>query len=97
MKAVERWFSDRLRDEITLVRWGTFGRPVLVFPSAGGDAEEILGRTFAQAGAMPAEGWGSQCQLSELDGSPMPLERMPGGGGVEAITELTRRVKLTAL
>jgi esterase/lipase superfamily enzyme len=41
VKAVERWFSDRLQDEITLVRWGTFGRPVLIFPSAGGDAEEI--------------------------------------------------------
>ena len=24
-----------------MVRWGTFGRPVLIFPSAGGDAEEI--------------------------------------------------------
>ena len=41
MKTHERWFSDRLQDEITVVRWGTFGRPVLVFPSAGGDAEEI--------------------------------------------------------
>jgi esterase/lipase superfamily enzyme len=41
VKAVERWYSDRLQDEITLVRWGTFGRPVLIFPSAGGDAEEI--------------------------------------------------------
>ena len=25
----------------TVVRWGTFGTPVLVFPTAGGDAEEI--------------------------------------------------------
>jgi esterase/lipase superfamily enzyme len=41
VKKRERWFSDRLQDEITLVRWGTSGRPVLVFPSAGGDAEEI--------------------------------------------------------
>ena len=41
MKTRERWFSDRMEEEITLVRWGTFGRPVLVFPSAGGDAEEI--------------------------------------------------------
>jgi len=41
VKTAERWFSDRLQDEITLVRWGTFGRPVLVFASAGGDAEEI--------------------------------------------------------
>lgn len=41
MKATQRWHSSRLQDEITLVRWGTFGRPVLVFPSAGGDAEEV--------------------------------------------------------
>jgi esterase/lipase superfamily enzyme len=41
MKTVDRWFSDRLQEEITVVRWGTFGKPVLVFPSAGGDAEEI--------------------------------------------------------
>ena len=26
---------------MTLARWGTFGTPVLVFPTAGGDAEEI--------------------------------------------------------
>jgi len=41
VKTAERWFSDRIKGEITVVRWGTFGRPVLVFPSAGGDAEEI--------------------------------------------------------
>ena len=40
-KKGERWYSDRLQAEITVVRWGTFGRPVLIFPSAGGDAEEI--------------------------------------------------------
>jgi esterase/lipase superfamily enzyme len=40
-KARERWFSGRLHSEITVVRWGTYGPPVLVFPSAGGDAEEI--------------------------------------------------------
>src|SRR5205807_569968 len=36
-----RWFSQRLESEITMVRWGHFGQPVLVFPTAGGDAEEI--------------------------------------------------------
>ncbi len=41
MKTCEQWFSDRLQDEITVVRWGISGRPVLVLPSAGGDAEEI--------------------------------------------------------
>ena len=41
MKGLERWHSDRLGQEIALARWGTFGQPVLVFPTAGGDAEEI--------------------------------------------------------
>ncbi len=42
-------------------------------------AEEILGRTFVEAGAMSADGWTSQFLLEELDGSPMSLERMPAG------------------
>jgi esterase/lipase superfamily enzyme len=41
MKVVETWHSDRVQRPITLARWGTFGTPVLVFPTAGGDAEEI--------------------------------------------------------
>jgi esterase/lipase superfamily enzyme len=41
VKVTERWFSDRLQQDITLARWGHFGIPVLVFPTAGGDAEEI--------------------------------------------------------
>ena len=40
MKETARWHSDRLQQEITVVRWGTFGTPVLLFPTAGGDAEE---------------------------------------------------------
>ncbi len=41
MKAVERWHSERLEQPITLARWGSTGTPVLVFPTAGGDAEEV--------------------------------------------------------
>jgi len=57
VKTAQRWFSDRLQDEITVVRWGTFGRPVLVFPSAGGDAEEIERFGLVEAcGPLLAEG-----------------------------------------
>lgn len=38
---MERWHSPRLEQPITLARWGHFGTPVLVFPTAGGDAEEV--------------------------------------------------------
>jgi esterase/lipase superfamily enzyme len=34
------WYSPRLREENTLVRWGTYGTPILLYPTAGGDAEE---------------------------------------------------------
>src|SRR6187402_1647523 len=40
-KALARWESDRLKQPIGLARWGHYGVPVLVFPTAGGDAEEI--------------------------------------------------------
>lgn len=40
-KTVSRWRSDRLHRDISLARWGHFGQPVLLFPTAGGDAEEI--------------------------------------------------------
>lgn len=36
-----QWFSQRIGREAALVRWGHFGQPVLFFPTAGGDAEEI--------------------------------------------------------
>ncbi len=41
LRVRERWFSERLQTHVTVVRWGVLGVPVLVFPSAGGDAEEI--------------------------------------------------------
>jgi len=40
-KVREHWYSARLQREITVVRWGTWGKPVIVFPTAGGDAEEV--------------------------------------------------------
>ena len=41
MKVTDRWYSDRLGQDITVARWGTYGAPVLLFPTAGGDAEEV--------------------------------------------------------
>ena len=40
-KQPARWFSPRLERDIDVVRWGETGTPVLVFPTAGGDAEEV--------------------------------------------------------
>lgn len=40
MKDGSHWYSDRVQQQINLVRWGHYGTPVLLFPTAGGDAEE---------------------------------------------------------
>ena len=40
-KVVARWRSERLEREVTLARWGSFGQPLVLFPTAGGDAEEV--------------------------------------------------------
>jgi esterase/lipase superfamily enzyme len=40
-KEVSRWYTQRLEQDVQLVRWGQYGTPVLLFPTAGGDAEEV--------------------------------------------------------
>jgi esterase/lipase superfamily enzyme len=40
-KQSTRWYSPRVEREVRLVRWGHYGAPVLLFPTAGGDAEEV--------------------------------------------------------
>ena len=42
-------------------------------------AEEVLGRTYAEAGTMPASEWQELFEARDLDGNPLPLEQMPGG------------------
>ena len=65
LKVRERWYSSRMEQQVTVVRWGLFGRPVLVFPSAGGDAEEIERHGLVDAcGSLLAEG---QIKLYSVD------------------------------
>ena len=79
VKAVERWFSDRIQDEITLVRWGTSAAPVLVFPSAGGDAEEIeRQRPRRRVRALLAEG---RVKLYSSTASPASHDDQGGFAG----------------
>lgn len=40
-RVVEQWHSPRLDRDVEVARWGDVGLPVLVFPTAGGDAQEI--------------------------------------------------------
>lgn len=41
LKTVHRWHSRELQSETQIVRWGSYGVPLLLFPTAGGDAEEV--------------------------------------------------------
>lgn len=41
MKELWHWYSSRLQGDVTVARWGHYGAPVLLFPTAGGDAEEV--------------------------------------------------------
>lgn len=41
MKEVSRWWTHHLECHVNVARWGHWGLPVLLFPTAGGDAEEI--------------------------------------------------------
>ena len=61
LRVRERWFSDRLQQDITVVRWGLFGTPVLVFPSAGGDAAESSGRAWSTRAGRCWPKAGSSC------------------------------------
>jgi esterase/lipase superfamily enzyme len=57
LKVRDRWYSERLQTDVTVVRWGVYGTPVLVFPTAGGDAEEIERNGLVNAcGPLLAEG-----------------------------------------
>ncbi|MDQ2961453.1 MAG: alpha/beta hydrolase-fold protein [Candidatus Dormibacteraeota bacterium] len=56
MKSTDRWYSSRVGTDVSVVRWGHFGRPVILFPTAGGDAEEVerMGLVAALAGLIEA-------------------------------------------
>ena len=52
IRTASSWYSPRVGQEVGLVRWGHWGRPVLLFPTAGGDAEETE-RMGTLAALMP--------------------------------------------
>jgi len=74
----ERWFSDRIQQEITVTRWGSFGTPVLVFPSAGGDAGEVERHGLVDAcGTLLAEGRVKLYSVDSVAGQAMVMETGP--------------------
>jgi PAS domain-containing protein len=60
-------------------------------------AEVLLGRTFAQAGEVSSEDWAALYAIEELDGSPMVLERNPGGVALLERRPAHSRLRITGL
>jgi len=60
-------------------------------------AEEILGRTFAEAGSINASEWSSLFKVEDLDGTPLSLEQLPGGVALTEGRPAHRRIRLTGL
>jgi esterase/lipase superfamily enzyme len=65
LKDVSRWHSPHVEREVQLVRWGTYGTPVLLFPTAGGDAEEI--ERFHLIGALRPLLEGGRIKVYSID------------------------------
>jgi hypothetical protein len=60
-------------------------------------AEQLLGRTFAEAGEVKADEWASLYKVEELDGTPIPLERNPGGIALLERRPAHRHLRITGL
>ncbi len=60
------WTSTRFPHPARLVRWGHFGVPVLIFPTAGGDFEEI--ERFHLVGALESLINGGRIKVYSVDG-----------------------------
>jgi PAS domain-containing protein len=86
-----REFASNLATPMVL----TDAEGVLVFYNE--PAEILLGRSFGETGALPAERWTELFNVSRLDGSPMPREEMPGGIALLERREAHVALKITGL
>src|SRR5580704_2570294 len=78
VKVRERWYSSRLEQDITVVRWGTFGAPVLMLPSAGGDAEEVERHGLVEAcGPLLSDGRVKLYSVDSVAGQAMVTKTGP--------------------
>jgi PAS domain-containing protein len=60
-------------------------------------AEEILGRSFAEAGSMSASEWGALFNLETLDGDPLAPEQMPAAIALMQQRPAHGRLRMTGL
>ena len=55
-REIGSWQSPALKREMHVARWGTRGKPVLLFPTAGGDFLEYLDAALAEPNGLLAAG-----------------------------------------
>src|ERR1700753_3009982 len=94
LRVRETWFSERLRTDVTVVRWGAFGVPVLVFPSAGGDAEEIERFGLVDAcGPLLAEGKVKLYSVDSVAGQDMITKAGPPAHRMWVLSQFQEAVR----
>jgi PAS domain-containing protein len=67
----------------------------LVFYNEG--AEDVLGRSFAEAGSMRAEEWGALFRIEDVHGRALSLEEMPAGVALVERRPAHRKIRITGL
>lgn len=60
-------------------------------------AEALLGQTFAEAGELTKEKWGTEFNASDSDGGPIPLDELPLGIALTKHHPAHRRFTITGL
>ena len=68
--------AKHLAESVTTPTFLADGDGNLIFYNEA--AEAVLGRSYADAGPMPAAEWQETFNVRDRDGSPFPLDRMPG-------------------
>jgi esterase/lipase superfamily enzyme len=63
-----RWYSPRVGREVQVVRWGETGTPVIFFPTAAGDAEEL--ERFLMVDALSGLLQAGRMKLYSVDSVP---------------------------
>jgi hypothetical protein len=78
-KEISRWHSSNIEQGVQLVRWGHYGTPGLLFPTAGGDAEDVRDVRGSGLGLAIVQ------QVAEAHGGRTVAEPADGGGMVMAL------------
>ena len=92
MKVKDSWHSERLGCEVNVARWGVVGVPFLIFPTAGGDAEEIERFPRHRYTRPLSPGGPRQDLLVRLDRRPRDADRRGNPGRPHAPDESIPRL-----